>query len=137
MNGIYLKDLFALPKHLKIKRAKISLPLKPAFFNMRANDWEANNMDATPQSLTSADNPGGYDAVNRYGDEADRGNVAKTFTSPGLNRYNRTGYLEKDIVDYNTKNLKASLALHYKVKPEVEVIYASSFGNGTHGVSRR
>ncbi|MBL0047122.1 MAG: TonB-dependent receptor [Bacteroidetes bacterium] len=129
------RDLFEgsirFAKAFKNKKGEDKFALKTCFFYMRANDWEANNMDATPQSLTSADNPGGYDAVNRYGDEADRGNVAKTFTSPGLNRYNRTGYLEKDIVDYNTKNLKASLALHYKVKPEVEVIYASSFGNGT------
>jgi hypothetical protein len=48
-----------------------------------------------------------------------------------MNRYNRTGYLEKDIVDYNTKNLKASLALHYKIKSDIELIYAGSYGNGT------
>jgi len=37
---------------------------------MRAYDWEADNMSPTEQSIADARNPGGYDAVNRYGDEA-------------------------------------------------------------------
>ncbi|MEM7039761.1 MAG: carboxypeptidase-like regulatory domain-containing protein, partial [Bacteroidota bacterium] len=36
---------------------------------LRADDWNANNMAPTPQSLVGATNFGGYDAVNRYGDE--------------------------------------------------------------------
>ncbi len=129
------RDLFEgavrYAKAFKNKKGEEKFALKANLCYMRANDWVADNLDATPQSLTNKDNPGGYDAVNRYGDEPERGNVALTFTSPGLNRYNRTGYEEKDIVDYNTKNLKAALSLHYKLKPEVELIYASNFGNGT------
>ncbi|MCE9539683.1 MAG: TonB-dependent receptor, partial [Bacteroidetes bacterium] len=34
-------------------------------------------------------------------------------------------------MDYNTKNLKVGAALHYKIKPEVELIYAFNFGTGT------
>ena len=36
---------------------------------MRANDWEADNRAPTSQSDTDENNPGGYDAVNVYGDE--------------------------------------------------------------------
>ncbi len=100
---------------------------------MHANDWQANNMDPTTQSVDGKDNWGGYDAVNRYGDEVvyyantngDRRNV------PGLRNFYRTGYKESDLVDYNTKNIKLGTALHYRVKPETELIYAFNFGTGT------
>lgn len=104
---------------------------------MRANDWPANNMDPASQTPDSKINPGGYDAVNRYGDEnSTQGRNDYTGKSgqigqPGLNRYYRTGYEEKDLVDYNTTNLKLGAALHYKIKPETELIYASNFGTGT------
>ncbi len=104
---------------------------------MRANDWEADNMDATEQSADGINNPGGYDAVNRYGDEnltsGQNNAVSKgqQIQYPGLKRWYRTGYEEKDLVDYNTKNLKLGAALHYRIKPEIELIYAFNFGTGT------
>jgi len=105
---------------------------------MRAYDWEADNMNPTEQSLTDSRNPGGYDAVNRYGDEELGGyefNFAKTpqeksiFT--GLGVIYRNGYNEKDLVDYNTNNIKLNGAFHYKIKPDLELIYSSNFGTGT------
>ena len=39
---------------------------KTNIYYMRAYDWEATNMAATPQSTVGINNPGGYDAVNRY-----------------------------------------------------------------------
>lgn len=112
---------------------------KVNLYYMKAYDWEANNYDATPQSEVGRDNPGRYDAVNRYGDENfdPRGNNATTKSSrrnfPGLLIWHREGYQEKDIVDYNTKNIKIGTALHYKVNPRknTELIYAFNFGNGT------
>lgn len=104
---------------------------------MRANDWEADNMDPTEQSADGKSSPGGYDAVNRYGDEnLTEGQNNATSKSgqiqyPGLKRWYRTGYNEKDLVDYNTKNLKLGAALHYRLKPETEIIYAFNFGTGT------
>ena len=50
---------------------------------------------------------------------------------PGLGKFHRTGYMEKDIVDYNTRNLKAGTALHYKIKENTELIYALNYGTGT------
>lgn len=104
---------------------------------MRANDWEADNMDQAEQSTDGKSNPGGYDAVNRYGDEnlSDGQNNATSKVQQvsyrGLKRWYRTGYEEKDLVDYNTKNLKLGAALHYRIKPEIELIYAFNFGTGT------
>jgi iron complex outermembrane recepter protein len=105
---------------------------------MHAYDWVADNMDPTEQSLTKANNPGGYDAVNRYGDEELGGyefNYTKTPQQKsiysGLGVIYRNGYNEKDLVDYNTNNIKLNTALHYRIKPDLELIYSSNFGTGT------
>ncbi|MDA8642439.1 TonB-dependent receptor, partial [Schleiferiaceae bacterium] len=100
-------------------------------FALKADDWEANNMDPTDISRDDATNPGGYDAVNRYGDEDwwDDGGDTKTF--PGLGRFYRPGIEEKHLVDYNTENIKLTTALHYKIKEDLTAIYAINFGSGT------
>lgn len=103
-------------------------------FYMQANDWNATNMDATSQSPVGRNNAGSYDAVNRYGDEF-TSNIFYTplslASSVGKGYYLRNGYDEKDLVDYNSKNLKLSGAAHYKVTKNTELIYATSFGTGT------
>jgi len=88
-------------------------------------------MDPTDISRDDATNPGGYDAVNRYGDEDwwDDGGDTKTF--PGLGRFYRPGIEEKHLVDYNTENIKLTTALHYKIKEDLTAIYAINFGSGT------
>jgi len=104
---------------------------------MKAQDWEANNMAAVDGEISS-NNPGGYDAINRYGDEDTDGdlNNQTSFQSeylnfPGLGKFHRTGYMEKDIVDYNTKNLKAQTSLHYMITPKTELIYGTNYSTGT------
>jgi outer membrane receptor protein involved in Fe transport len=103
-------------------------------FYMQANDWNATNLDATSQSPVGRNNAGSYDAVNRYGDEF-TSNIFYTplslASSVGKGYYLRNGYDEKDLVDYNSKNLKLSGAAHYKVTKNTELIYATSFGTGT------
>ena len=104
---------------------------------MKAYDWEADNMSPTEQSIADARNPGGYDAVNRYGDEA-IGTFFNDYTSAfnkefnsGLGAIFRSGYEERDLVDYNTRNLKLNAAFHYRIKPDLELIFSSNFGTGT------
>jgi outer membrane receptor protein involved in Fe transport len=100
---------------------------------LRADDWEAENYDSIYESTSSVSNWGGYDAVNRYGDEVALGentNYSK-LNSPGLGVFHRTGYKEIDIVDYDTENLKANIALHHKFKDNSQFILGSSFGTGT------
>ncbi|MBK6443882.1 MAG: TonB-dependent receptor [Bacteroidetes bacterium] len=117
----------------KNKAGKEKFGYKLNAFYMQANDWVADNMEATPQSKDKENNPGGYDAVNRYGDEYNNQNDASAIavSRPGLGIWYRTGYEEKDIVDYGTKNLKLNAALHYKATEKIEVILSSNFGNGT------
>jgi len=104
---------------------------------LTADDWEADNYDATEQSKVGETNPGGYDAVNIYGDE-NLSDGANNFTSdfgrrnfPGLGIYHRTGYKESDLVNYDTKNLKLSSAAHFKITKDIEAIYAFNYGTGT------
>ncbi len=100
---------------------------------LRADDWVADNLDTVYNSISSIDNFGGYDAINRYGDE--RALTESTpyteLNRPGLGVIYRTGYEERHIVDYDTENLKTALALHYKFNPSTELILSSSFGTGT------
>ena len=110
---------------------------KVNFYYMKANDWEAENYDPATDSKVGKDNPAGYDAVNIYGDEALAGkndyysDPATRRLYPGLGYIYRNGYREKDLVDYNTRNLKANVALHFMIKKKYELIASSNFGYGT------
>ncbi|MBJ04663.1 MAG: TonB-dependent receptor [Flavobacteriales bacterium] len=98
---------------------------------MSANDWEANNLDAVYDTELEINNYGGYDAVNRYGDEWFSG--SEIDFQPNLNLKNtlrRTGYMESDLADYNTENLKFNTAFHFR-KNTNELIYSFNFGSGT------
>ncbi len=116
----------------KNKENKDKFAYKVNMRYMHADDWEANNLSPTPESRNGV-GPGGYDAVNVYGDEyyATNDYSKNQVTNPGLGTYYRTGYAESSLVDYNSKNLKLTAALHYKLKDDVELIAASSFGTGT------
>ncbi|TAL50332.1 MAG: TonB-dependent receptor, partial [Chitinophagaceae bacterium] len=43
----------------------------------------------------------------------------------------RTGYNEKDLVDYNSLNFKITAGLHYKITPGIEASWNTYFGTGT------
>jgi outer membrane receptor protein involved in Fe transport len=100
---------------------------------LRAQDWTADNLSPTPQSHSTANNPGGYDAVNVYGDEFINGSDYSESPGffPGMGAFYRKGYHEKDLVDYHTYNVKANAAFHYKLKSNTELILASAFASGT------
>ena len=100
---------------------------------LKADDWVADNLDAVYESTSSQDNYGGYDAINRYGDERPltESSPYADLNRPGMGVIHRTGYEEKDIVDYDTENLKTALALHYKFTESTQLILSSSFGTGT------
>ena len=124
-------------KAFKNKAGEDKFAYKINISYLNANDWEANNMNSVEGLDTDRDNPGGYDAVNRYGDENLSPNInnaldpAAIWQTPGLKRWHRTGYWEKDVADYKTENLKSSVALHFMIKPKLEFIVASNFGTGT------
>jgi len=132
-NPDYIQGAIRWAQVFKNKAGVEKLGYKLNAFYMQADDWEANNLDATPQSRNDVNNPGGYDAVNRYGDEYNSNNDASAIATlrPGLGIWYRTGYEERDIVDYGTHNLKLNAAIHYKITPKIEAIVSSNFGNGT------
>lgn len=110
---------------------------KVNFAYIRADDWEATNLAKTPQSLSDETNPGGYDAVNRYGDE-NLVNQANNFNDkygrknfPGLGIFYRTGYEEQFTVDYDMRNVKTGTSLHYRITDDIEWIATYNFGSGT------
>ncbi len=108
-------------------------------FFLRANDWEADNYDPVTDSDYGVNNPGRFNAVNIYGDEGflarnnnyDDAISANTPGFTGLGKFFRSGYNEIDLVDYNTKNLKAGLGLYYKFNPDLELNYTFNYGTGT------
>jgi len=119
---------------IKNKKGEDKFGYKVNLFYLQAYDWVADNLDPIYDLGVSASNPGGYDAVNRYGDEdLAGGNDYSTQIAnyPGLGIFFRRGYMEEDLVDYNTRNFKANLATHYKIKEDLELIYSFNFGTGT------
>lgn len=44
---------------------------------------------------------------------------------------NRTGYRERDLVDYDTKSIKLSGALHYRINDKLEALVQANWGSGT------
>jgi len=106
-------------------------------FAFQADDWVANNLDPVFDTDRGRDNPGGYDAVNTYGDEGSNAFDFSGFrTRPGLGQIYRQGYQEEDLVDYDSKNLKLGAAFHFRLQPDkslesTELLLASNYSTGT------
>ncbi len=106
-------------------------------FGFRADDWVADNYDPVFDTDAGRDNPGGYDAVNIYGDEGNRlFNFSSSRLFPGLGRVYRQGYQELDLVDYDSENLKAGAAVHFRLSPaktleSTELLVATNYSTGT------
>lgn len=103
---------------------------------MTAYDWEAENYDPVEGTAFGIDNPGGYDAVNIYGDEililgSDYTSPVNQFENPGLGYFHRTGYREIDLIDYTTNNVKFNTGLYYKFRPNLELSYNFNISGGS------
>ncbi len=124
---------------IKNKEGHDFMAYKLNFFTLRADDWVADNYDAVDGTFNPTNTPSGYDAVNVYGDEYYGGldySEAAPWQFPGMGLIHRKGYTESDLVDYDTRNTKANVALHFRTKPSAEFespefIVSSSFGTGT------
>lgn len=123
----------------KNKNGNEFIAYKLNFSYMEAYDWIADNYDPVYDTETGINNPGGYDAVNIYGDELYSAldfSGGSPWTYPGFGIAHRNGYRELDLVDYDTKNLKANVSVHWRTSPtkkeeSPELILSSSYGNGT------
>ncbi len=89
-------------------------------------DWIADDhTDLNPNANASTnllgyDNPA-QDPVNGYGNESsDR----KTISLQGKSYVvARTGYYEKEVVDYSLQNIKADAGLYFKLSPTTSIVY--------------
>ena len=93
-------------------------------------DWIANNYaDLNPNAntstnLTGADNPG-MDPVNSYGNESSN---RRTIALQGKNYVvARSGYLEREVVDYNLQNIRADAGVYYKLSSSASFSYIFRF----------
>ncbi len=132
-----LETAFRWADGVKNKAGKEFFAYKLNFSYFQADDWVANNFDAVFDSESLATNPGGYDAVNIYGDEYQTANdLSRTQSLPGLGIIHRQGYIEEDVVDYDSDNMKIGAAFHFRLKPDMdfnspELILATNFSRGT------
>lgn len=93
-------------------------------------DWIANNYtDLNPNAnistgLTGADNPA-MDPVNVYGNESSN---RRTISLQGKNYVvARTGYLEKEVVNYSLQNIKGDAGLYYKFSEKSSIAWLFHF----------
>lgn len=103
---------------------------------LQADDWQAldsSNYDRLNGKIKagySHRTDPNYDGVNVYGDE-----ITTTFgPSAGLLNgvaVSRTGYAERDLVDYSSKSLKLNGAIHYRFTDNLEGIIQGNWGKGT------
>ncbi|RZK47530.1 MAG: TonB-dependent receptor [Pedobacter sp.] len=104
-------------RYAKAFNDKFAFKINIGYFN--GLDWYANNYTdisaGTPVANRGRSNPG-YDGLNIYGDEVSR-------TLPGIGLVARTGYEEKDLMNYNTYSFKTNASLHYKINNNLRVIY--------------
>ncbi|MCB0552064.1 MAG: TonB-dependent receptor [Phaeodactylibacter sp.] len=126
----------------KNKDGQKSVAYKFTLSYLQANDWEASNFAAVDGTPTPFGNPGGWDAVNIYGDEYRlfgdfTQNTTNSFNdAAGLQTVHRIGYQEADLVDYDTRNFKASGSVYFRTNPKLdaespELVIGASYGSGT------
>lgn len=122
------------------KAFKNKFAFKINFSGLKGEDWHMNDYRDVDQNSINAERRGmsspSYDGLNLYGDE-----IAATFnldelagTTPGALgniRVARTGYKDKDLVDYNVENIKGDVALHFRPANTLELIYGYRIGYGS------
>ncbi len=112
-------------RYAKAFNDKFAFKLNASY--LRGRDWYATNYTdvnpAVPAAQRGPNDPG-RDALNIYGDEVSR-------TLPGIGLVSRTGYEEKDLMNYNVYSLKLNGALEYKFTNNLQAIYQYNYGRGT------
>ncbi len=101
---------------------------KMVFSIMDGTDWYANDSRNTANgSYTTGDrfSDPNYDGLNVYGDEVS--NVI-----PGIGEVSRTGYTERELMDYNARSVKFSGMLNYRPwgDDRLEIIWNTKYGRG-------
>ncbi|UOQ64657.1 TonB-dependent receptor [Hymenobacter volaticus] len=111
-------------RYAKVLTPKLAFKVNGTY--LRGYDWIANDQtELNPNgnsttNLFGAENPA-QDPVNSYGNESSN---RSTLTLGGKSySVARTGYNEKDVVDYHLQTIKYDAALHYKPSASTELAY--------------
>jgi outer membrane receptor protein involved in Fe transport len=128
----HFNEIYADPHPLYDVAVRYAMAFKSRFaFKLNASyfkglDWYATNYTdvdpGTPVEQRGENNPA-RNALNIYGDDDTR-------TLPGIGRVSRTGYEERDLLDYNVYSFKLNGALHYRVNDNIELIYQYNYNQG-------
>jgi iron complex outermembrane recepter protein len=111
---------------------------------MQADDWEATNPQANrygalgdvSTGISSTVLPG---LLATFASGTPQGNLFRAYQAYmngngySFNNINNTitnSYAEKDIVDYETRNLKVNTSLHYLIDDQTELSYTFNYGLG-------
>lgn len=97
------------------------IAFKVNLFYLGAEDWTANDYTTdrnNPDSTTDLSNDPNFDGLNLYGDE-----IPLPVNSFGIGTIRRTGIGEEILLDNNdARTQKADVAIHYKIKKDLELI---------------
>ncbi len=123
--------------------------MKLNFAYLSAKDWEATNttnlnIGGVQNGTRGAGVNYDYDGINVYGDEVQANMLtvanslvaakllpaAATAIIPNI-PVSRTGFLERDLADYDTKSFKFNGALHYRLTEKMELVGQLNYGTGT------
>lgn len=108
---------------------------------LNGTEWYATDYDDYYNHGSNRSNPA-YDGLNVYGDEVStkldfkkialaNGVPAQIAGLMGTQIVSRTGYNERDLIDYGAESIKADISLNYRPKgDDLEVIYNAKFGRG-------
>ena len=114
---------------------------KASFSVLKGTEWYATDYEDYNNPGFDRSNPA-YDGLNIYGDEVAttlnfeqiaiaNGVPAQIAAMLGSAQVSRTGYEEKDLIDYDSESIKADFALHYKpFGNDFEVVYNAKMGKG-------
>ncbi|RPD46167.1 TonB-dependent receptor [Hymenobacter sediminis] len=105
----------------------------------RANDWIADNMEATRSSVNPQGSSLGYNAVNRYGEQSYTFSPKKLAddTAPNQELYGKTvympGFTERQLIgeDNRTTSYRAQGALSYLLRDDLKLTVEAKYAQGT------
>jgi len=112
---------------------------KVSFSYLDGTEWYATNYTNTNSAgeyISGDRSDPNYNGQNIYGDEvATTLNYDELSGAPegtfGSQRVSRTGYEERDLMDYDAKSVKTDISLHYRpTGGELEILYNAKFGQG-------
>jgi len=117
---------------------------KANFSYLKGTDWYAVNEEDVLAPGRDRSHPN-YDGLNVYGDEVSTNikGVGQALANAGLipggavnllpsENVSRTGYNERDLVDYNAESVKFDAALHYRpFANDFEISYLGKIGVGS------